>query len=154
MEVTIFATDIDDLRSQLVRYCGVYGAKLPEASSQTEFKFASDESAEVPAAQAEMQEAPAQAVDVPAKKPRAKKAKAEEAAPPAQETAVEKAVEEKPTAQAVISEDDARNALASVNDAHGIGKAREVIVGFGVQRFSELPKEKYAAFISACKAVL
>jgi hypothetical protein len=49
--------------------------------------------------------------------------------------------------------DDIRNALAMVSKTHDLMKAKEVLKGFGVARVSDLPKEKYNAFLAAANEV-
>lgn len=49
--------------------------------------------------------------------------------------------------------DDIRNALAMVSKTHDLMKAKEVLKAFGVARVSDLPKEKYNAFLAAANEV-
>jgi hypothetical protein len=49
--------------------------------------------------------------------------------------------------------DDIRTALAMVSKTHDLMKAKEVLKAFGVARVSDLPKEKYNAFLAAANEV-
>lgn len=50
--------------------------------------------------------------------------------------------------------DDAKKKLASVNNLFGIQKARETLLKFGVERFSEIKQEQATAFIALCDEVI
>ncbi len=56
---------------------------------------------------------------------------------------------EETTNEVVFSIDDIRAALAKVNEAHGLLKAKELMGRFGVSRVSDLSKEQYGAFLTA-----
>lgn len=50
-----------------------------------------------------------------------------------------------------LTKDDAIAALQKVNEGKGLGVAREVLLAFSCSRISEVPVEKYGAFVAACE---
>lgn len=59
-----------------------------------------------------------------------------------------------PTTQpSAATKDDARNALATVNEFKGLDTAKKILGEFGVDRFSALNEADYGRFIARCNEV-
>lgn len=94
------------------------------------------------------QDAPAKPVKAAAPKPSRRKAKPVEAPQaPVQEVLA------KPQADPVTtaSIDDVRNALSDLLAAKGMTECAQLLAEFGAARIGELPQDKYAAVVAACK---
>lgn len=95
-------------------------------------------------------DAPAQAeMELPVKqaKPKAEKVKADVQPEPAAAAAVE-------TEEVTITAVDCKEILKQVITAKGMDFATKFILGFGVKKVTDLPKSRYAEFMSEAKKEL
>ena len=58
------------------------------------------------------------------------------------------------TSEKTITFDDTKEMLKKVSGAHGIEKARQVLLDLGYSRISEVKEADYPKFMKACEAVL